>query len=316
MATAYLALPERIEDDGIVDFVQQLVSCGSASEIIIDGVAAGIHAAGALAASASMRRRWERGGSAVKLINCDVWPLQKCFEGSFLARDSFGPGATIGLTSPVYEVLPAPGQVEEISSALAAAVAPGGWSSGPLYPLIQYCFGELLRNCVQHTGESGFAVVQERCSPLGPVEFVRLAVADCGRGARASFVENQSPEATPDMSDARAIDRALTPWISSTRYLPRLPYGHSSNMGVGLTMVKELARATAGHFAMISGTAWLLQTPNGASVTGSFYPAAWPGCIVAVSLGVKLLNDYGDMLVAARQALGLTPAKDIDKLFQ
>lgn len=43
MPTAFLALPQRVEEDGIVTFVEQLVACDAADEIVIDAVAAGGH---------------------------------------------------------------------------------------------------------------------------------------------------------------------------------------------------------------------------------------------------------------------------------
>jgi hypothetical protein len=316
MPTAFFALPQSVEDDGIVGFVEQLTRCSSADEIIVDGSVAGSHTAGALVAAASIQRKWQRDGLAVKLLNCQQWPLQKCFEGFSVPRGSLGEGAGVGFTSAIYEVLPSHGEVERIASALAVEIAPDGWAGGPLYPVVQYCFGELLRNCVQHAGQVAYAVVQERCDPLGNVDSVRIAVADCGRGARRSFVENESPETRPDMSDSDAIRHAITPFASSTRYLPQLPYGRSSNMGIGLSMVRQLTRGTRGHFAIVSGNAWLREGGEGSVDEGYYGPeAAWPGCVVSVSLGLNLITSYNDMLAAARDAIGLTRSKIVNKLF-
>ena len=321
MPTAFLALPQRVEEDGIVTFVEQLVACDAADEIVIDAVAAGEHTAGALAALAAMQRRWEcklrtpeDEARKVKLLNFERWPMHPCFAGSSIARGAFGEGTTFGLTSAICVVRPEPGEVDRVASELAKAVAPDGWAGGPLYPLVQYCFGELLQNCKQHTGEPAFAIVQERCDALGDVKFVRLAVADCGRGVRLSFVENESPKGHPGMSDTEAILRAVEPLVSSTVHLPRLPYGRSSNMGVGLSMVRQLARATAGHFTILSGSAWLHQAGDASPATGSPSPQ-WPGSIVSLSLGVEAMTTYGEMLGAARDAIGLTPRGNVNKLF-
>lgn len=321
MPTASLALPQRVEEDGLITFVEQLVACDGADEIVMDAVAAGAHTASALVALAAMQRRWkDRPGKSegvaknVKLLNFERWPMHPCFAGSSVARDALGEGITVGLTSAVREVRPDPGEVERVASDLAKVIAPDGWASGPLYPLVQYCFGELLRNCVQHTGEPAFAVVQEHRDALGDVKFVRLAVADCGRGVRLSFVENESPKAHPGMSDADALLRAIEPRVSSTVHLPRLPYGRSSNMGVGLSMVKQLARATAGHFTILSGSAWLHQTGDALPASGNA-SLEWPGCIVSMSLGVESITGYGEMLGAARDAIGLTPRRNIGRLF-
>jgi hypothetical protein len=321
MQTASLALPQRVEEDGLITLVEPLVACDAADEIVIDAVAAGAHTAGALTALASMQRRWEckprtSEGDAkkVKLLNFERWPMHPCFAGSSVVRGALGEGTTFGLTSAIREVRPETGEVERVASDLAKAVAPDGWAGGPVYPLVQYCFGELLRNCVQHTGESAFAVVQERCDALGDVKFVRLAVADCGRGVWLSFLENESPKAYPGMSDADAILRAIEPLVSSTVHLPRLPYGRSSNMGVGLSMVRQLARATAGHFTILSGSAWLQQAGDTSPASGS--PSAdWPGCIVSLSLGLEAMTSYGEMLGAARNTIGLTPRGNVNKLF-
>ncbi len=321
MQTASLALPQRVEEDGLITFVEQLLACDAADEIVIDAVAAVAHTAGALTALASMRRRWEgrpltSEGEAkkVKLLNFERWPMHPCFAGSSVTRNALGEGTTFGLTSAICAVRPEPGEVDRVASELAKAVAPDGWAGGPLYPLVQYCFGELLQNCKQHTGEPAFAVVQERCDALGDVKFVRLAVADCGRGVRLSFLENESPKAYPGMSDADAILRAIEPLVSSTVHLPRLPYGRSSNMGVGLSMVKQLARATAGHFTILSGSA-LLQQASDTSPASAIPSVEWPGCIVSLSLGMEALTNYGEMLGAARDAIGLTPRGKVNKLF-
>jgi hypothetical protein len=322
MATAVFSLPQRVEEEGLLPFVEQLIVCDGAEEIVLDAAAAWAHTAGALVALAAMQRRWERQPIAagteakkVKLVSFERWPMHQCFKGSSVARGALGEGIILGLTSPICEVGPQEGEVERVASTLAMAVAPDGWAGGPQYPLVQYCFGELLRNCVQHAGEPSFAVVQEHCDAFGDVTFLRLAVVDCGRGVRLSFLENQSPKASPGTSDAEALVRAIEPRVSCTVHLPRLPYGHSSNMGVGLSMVRQLARDTGGHFTIFSGLG-LLHQAGDTSQVHEIGPAAWPGCIVSMSLGVEAMTTYADMLAAARAALGLTTRRNVDKLFE
>lgn len=69
------------------------------------------------------------------------------------------------------------------------------------------------------------------------------------------------------MSDTEAIELAILPNVSSTADV-RTPYGKSPNLGIGLSMLRELVRQTFGHMVVLSGTGWWMQDGRSPSRRG------------------------------------------------
>jgi hypothetical protein len=121
--------------------------------------------------------------------------------------------------------------------------------SGP-FDCVEYSISEMVTNVQQHSGAYGFITAQY----LPDLDITRLAIADCGRGILASFRENGSAHWREGMDDLGAILKALEPQVSSRSHL-QMPWGSPVNAGVGLTLLRELAKVVNGEFLLLSGMA-------------------------------------------------------------
>ena len=146
------------------------------------------------------------------------------------------------------------GKVDKISSALAGCVFPSMVDSddpeqtGP-YDVIEYAASELINNVIQHAKGTGYVAAQV----YQKSEMIRLCVTDCGIGIRKSFEEGRPDFWDDGMSHLDAVRTALQPEASSKMHL-QAGWGYGPvNAGVGLSMLKEIARHADGLFTLISG---------------------------------------------------------------
>jgi anti-sigma regulatory factor (Ser/Thr protein kinase) len=168
---------------------------------------------------------------------------------------------------------------------------------------VKYVLVELLRNAVQHSGDTLGAVVcaqrmdkaQRRSRPM-----IQLVVVDAGVGIPAHLKRTH-----PHLGDYRqALERALLPHISGT-FEEGLSGSHE-NAGLGLYMISELARQTGGRLLIATTGATLVLEPGapaGVGVPRFLEPRGmgFPGTLVAFEIPSDTIEDYQLLMRAILQ---------------
>ena len=234
-ASAVIRLPPFVFEDTLPGYIGTLLAAGDAPAITLDFERIKYFIPGAVVATLAQVRHWRSQGQTVKFVNHDTNPvcgyLQRIDFFKHVGFELPEPGERHyagGRFVPIEEIGDNLGRPEDIASKMAECVSPGGYLLNEPFQLVQYAGGEIVTNCKQHAKGAGF--VSAQYSPKQ--DFARLAIADCGRGIRRSFEENNSPHFREGMADAEAIATALRPRVSSTTHLPHA-YGASPNKGVG-----------------------------------------------------------------------------------
>jgi anti-sigma regulatory factor (Ser/Thr protein kinase) len=191
---------------------------------------------------------------------------------------------------------------------MAACVAPDGDGYGhplsDLYDFVWYVMTETANNVRQHSGGTGFMTAQVTQAE----GFVRLAIADNGRGIRQSFIDAGLRWAA-GIDDMAAIRRALEPKISSK--------GSPSNEGVGLTLSAGLARLAKAWMLIVSGRGVVQMLPDGRQKATEL-PAQgfYQGTLVALSFKQTDISDFPQLLTAAKISAGLLPPTGVRGTFE
>ncbi|MBC7924656.1 MAG: ATP-binding protein [Bryobacteraceae bacterium] len=211
------------------------------------------------------------------------------------------------------------GRVDKVCSELAGCVFPDLTASddpetaGP-FDMLQYAASELINNVIQHAKGTGFVAAQ-----VYPKSgFIRLAVADVGMGIRGSFEETQPEFWDPKMSHLDAIRTALQPKVSSKTHLP-VAWGEPINAGVGLSMLKEVARHADGLFTLISGDGFYQHNHHEKRSLPSelTLPQTCPGTLCALQISKQKLGNLQQILQDAKKGIGLIqPEHRFDNLFK
>lgn len=212
------------------------------------------------------------------------------------------------------------GKVDEVSTRLAACVFPELAASddpefaGP-FDMLQYAASELINNVIQHARGAGYVSAQVYAKS----GFIRLAVADVGIGIRGSFEENKPEFWDPRMTHLDAVRTALQPKISSKMHLPT-PWGSGAvNAGVGLSMLKEVARHADGIFTLISGDGFYQHNHHEKRSLPSelTLPYACRGTLCSLQISKQKLGNLQQILQDAKKGIGLIqPDHRFDNLFQ
>lgn len=109
--------------------------------------------------------------------------------------------------------------------------------------VLEYVFDELMRNAVQHSSDPlGGVACAQRMDPNSYYsnKVIQLAVADCGVGIQQSLSGAHGERLSVDES----IVMAMEPHVSGA-FAPGT-YGSSENAGMGLFVVSEIVKRTAG----------------------------------------------------------------------
>jgi len=203
----------------------------------------------ALGAIAALSRPDLKSGSCLELVPCNL-----AHEGSRWAWDGMGLAELIDGTP--LRVPGEPGRTAKLrridsrrevgaqSSKMAALVAP---RSGELQRVLGYVFDELLRNVLQHSHDAlgGIACAQRMDPGSGyPHTSIQLVVADNGIGIRSSLASTFGE----DLSAHEALVHSMEPHVSGA-FSPGA-YGSHENAGLGLFVVSEIVRRTAGRLML------------------------------------------------------------------
>ncbi len=243
-----IVLPAQINARGLLDFLTLIGQPIQEDCVTLDfSKLQRIYPAG-ITALVAVIKHWERQG---RNVLCEG--LEQCSITAYLQRlnvlaecgiklpESFRRFDSKARFVPVQEIGI---DVTALGNKMALCVAPGGDDiDQPLsgvYDLVWYVVTEMANNVRQHSGGTGYASGQVNRAE----GFVRLALADNGKGILRSFQEVQLPW-SHNMTDAAAIRKAIEPRVSSK--------GSPTNEGVGLTLVTEMTRQAKSWLLIVSG---------------------------------------------------------------
>ena len=313
-----IRLPAYVFEKELPGYIDTLLAVGDAENITLNFERIKYFIPGAIVATLAQVRQWCDSGRQVRFLHHNSNPV--C---GYLQRIDFFKHVGFELPEhgtrrnaagrfvPIEEINETEGRPETIASKLAECVAPGGYICNEPFQLVQYAAGEIITNCKQHAHGAGFTSAQY----AEKKDFARIAIADCGRGIRRSFKENNSPHYREGMTDAEAIEIALRPRVSSTTHIAH-QYGISPNKGVGLSIARKLMQESLGHMLLVSGRNWWRQDGNKPPQSGTFSGnRAFHGTVCALAFQRDQINNYGEMLRTAKAALGLTGGQSPDNLF-
>lgn len=228
------------------------------------------------------------------------------FPDSFMRHDRGSSLVEIRRVEPGVARLKDP-----LAGLLAACLAGTDDAGDEAFLFAEFSLGEVIANCQQHAGASGFVSGQY----VPTRGWSRIGVADCGVGIRESFRAAGSPHFRKDMSQLEALRKALQPWVSSKNHLRTGPYGEPPNRGVGLSIIGHMLAESGGEFFIASGNAWHYRRGQGAASTGEMR-AEIPGTVVSLLFDRGQIGSFRTMVAAANRALDLTGRGADETLFQ
>ncbi|SDS02347.1 hypothetical protein SAMN05444173_1656 [Opitutus sp. GAS368] len=257
-------------------------------------------------------KRWQRDGRIVLFDN-----LGSCAITGYLQRmdvlktcdvqlpEHFTRHQAAGRFMPV-QLIDHP--VDAMGHDMAMCVAPGGddldHPLAALYDLVWYVLTEVANNVRQHSGGIGYATAQVTQHE----GFVRLALADNGKGIRQSF-RDAGFSWSAGLDDPGAIQKALEPFVSSK--------GSPTNEGVGLTLVSGLARLTGARLLIVSGRGMLTMDAHGHVIAQEQgHGAVFQGTLLALTVPQNQVQDFAALLTAAKAAAGLLRPPGLSDSFQ
>ena len=305
-----VVLPAYGLESGIIRLLETLSAVEGAPRVRMDFRMVKFYHPCAIVAVLARVKAWLVRGSTVCFVN-----HRECEAFRYLQRIDFFRTAGLDLSEDfvrhdstgrfvsVREIPVGAPNISMMATEIAECFSPGDFILNPLHQLLQYALGETLSNCKQHAKAPGFVAAQH--TPRD--DRVRFAVADIGIGIRESFRQNHSPHFQEGMGDPEALALALRPFVSSVNHLPHA-YGHPSNMGIGLSMLRALTRQLGGSMFLTSGRAWWGYDVEGNERWGTLAVGfQWSGTICALSLRRSDVEDYTRHLATARASLRLTP---------
>lgn len=296
-----IVVPAQINAAGLPPFLELLGQPVHERTVCLDfAQLRRVSPAGMVALVATVKR-WQRDGLRVLFENLDACAITGYLQRMDVLRicgvrlpEHFKRHESARRFMPV-QLIDHP--VDALGHAMAVCVAPGGddldQPLSALYDLVWYVLTETANNARQHSGGTGYASAQVTRSE----GFVRLAIADNGKGILQSFRDAGLKWSLP-MDDPAAIRKALEPFVSSK--------GTPTNEGVGLTLVSGLARLTKAMLLIVSGRGMLTMDGTGeirTQLQGN--GAVFQGTLLALTLPQNHVQDFAALLTAAKVSAGL-----------
>jgi len=175
--------------------------------------------------------------------------------------------------------------------------------SAEMVNAVRYCFQELGRNVLEHSG----GAAAYACAQYYPgSNKVSIAVADCGEGLYESLRWNHAELDT----DESAALLALRPGVSGSA---ATQFGGRENAGAGLFFTKTIAKVSGERFFIYSGRGgYLLFQHRDATQPALILEDAaqdrhkllagsqWPGTIVSLEIGVSPEYSFSEVLRTIR----------------
>lgn len=324
-----IRLPSAVYDDSVGVLIAQLISAEQREPklLSVDFQDVQFYVPVALTTLLATVNRWKKQGREVEFVNLEYCPsLGYLQRMDFLAlsgvplAEKFRRHDAAGRFLPLCPVDGTTrGNVDKLCADLAGCVFPELAESEDLeatgpFDMLQYAASELINNVIQHARGPGYVAAQVYLKS----GLVRLAVVDAGIGIRESFEETRPIFWDPKMSHLDAVRTALQPKVSSKMHLP-VAWGEAVNAGVGLSMLKEVARHADGLFTLISGNGFYQHNhherrtlPSELNLGQSF-----PGTVCSLQLSKQKLGNLQQILQAAKKGIGLIqPDRRFDDLFK
>ncbi len=153
---------------------------------------------------------------------------------------------------------------------------------------IQYAIGEIVRNVVQHS--EGYGYIASQYYPT--TGLIRIGLSDMGIGILESFKKNKSPYYDENDTHLSMLSKALKSRVSSKTHIPLPPYSNGyENQGVGLTMLRNLAKITCGYFFIATGNAYVLSNGDNSDIEDVF-GGFFQGTVCSVAFNRNQLDKY------------------------
>lgn len=327
-----LRLPAVVYDNTLPFLVNALGSHAGQSApgepLVLDIQHVRFYTPGAIATLLATIRHWRNQRCEVRLLNAECAPAYSYWRRMdffthcgialaepFVRRDSKGRFVSLKRISATDK-----GRVDAIAQEIAGCLFPDQAGlddpdqTGP-FDLVVYATAELINNVLQHARAEGFVLAQVYPNQ----NVVRLAIADCGIGIRGSFKENQTPFWDVAINDLDAVQLALKPKISSKTHVSSGWDMGAVNAGVGLSIVKELARDTGGIFTLASHAGFHQHNhlERHEEPTELTLPVPFPGTLCVLQVSKSELISNQQLLMRAKQRLRLLDkTRPFDNLFE
>jgi hypothetical protein len=324
-----IRLPSTVFDDSLGSLIAVLgLGETKGGPILIDFQEVRFYVPAAMAVLLSVVGRWTRSGRLVSYLNCETSEAFAYFQrmdfftlSGIQIPEEFRRRDSEGRFVPLCEVSGATrGNVDAICRRLAGCIFPEIAESddpeltGP-FDLVEYAASELINNVLQHSRGTGYVAAQVYPNS----GLVRLSVTDSGIGIRQTFLETGPPFWDDAMTDLDSVRTALQPRVSSKSHLGGSGWGQSGvNAGVGLSMLKEIARHTDGLFTLISGEGFYQHNHMEHRRFPSELQLVTPyqGTICALQVSKQKLGNLQQILQNAKIGLGLLSSdRNFDRLF-
>lgn len=165
-----------------------------------------------------------------------------------------------------------------VASRLRATVTSHLSFSDSAVDMMDYAFGEVLDNVLQHAKAPCPGVACSQYYPNG--NYVEVCIADCGRGIAASMANNASYS---DMGEEELLAKAFERYTGEYFGIPA--YG-SPNVsgGVGLWVAANVVRALDGYIWVVSKNNAVEVSASGTRCVPNMY---FPGTIVTMRFPVS-----------------------------
>jgi hypothetical protein len=203
------------------------------------------------------------------------------------------------------------GTAQDVAGSISSVLSANLSSNGTVHDAIDYSFGEIVDNVINHSGSpcGGFASAQY----MPKREYVELCVADCGVGIARTMSRNSWYSGLSDQQlVVKAFDEGEGENVGSGAFVS--PNGGA---GKGLATAAALVRATHGHLWVVSKDVDLSLSDSGFHETlGGHYPGTVITMRIPVGDGVSLLesdifSDGGDHPFGFSASEGLYDPSDV-----
>ena len=206
-------------------------------------------------------QEWVKNDKKIEFINHETCPAFKYLQRinffdtcGVKLEENFTRHSSKGKFVPIESLINA--NIEELSTAIAECIAPELKDEDEpeklgFFNCIEYSVSELGNNTVQHA-KSHVSYISAQYSEYK--DFIRVAIVDDGIGIKESFFANDSPHQEGIKTHLDAIHKALEPKTSSKTHLG--VWGETVNAGVGLTLLKSIAKKINGTFSIFTGNAY------------------------------------------------------------
>ena len=293
-----LLIPQHINADGLIPFLDQLAKHSDADQLILDfSSLRRVSPAGLATLAAFVARRRKH------LLPTHPEGLDDCVIRDYLRRMNLNSlcdweqgEETFNRLDPAgmfVSLQPISHKVEELCNEIASCIAPGGdeylHPNAGLYDTAFYLISEMANNVRQHSNGQGFVTLQTTRTD----GFIKIAIADGGCGIPKSLIDGGGTW-TQDLTDEDIIEQALVARVTSK--------GQPANEGVGLTLTSKIVDLMGGHILIASSGGRVIQQYNTPPKKEPFEGGyRFPGTLVAMTFRRNQAEHFDQKLHKAKE---------------